>query len=843
MQAKADEALREARYKDAIDHYKFLLKQEPNPDWLSRLAQAYAGRARQLAAKGMLKEALAVWRMRAEVCALPLELGSCLSWLIRLGEWEQVFGILHGADPLPDDQREEAQTQLARAALTAPADVLLKFPSDSPLLLHRSAALAALAACAEGDAGAMNEHLSHIPFRSPYRDLRAVLKALTLFPVDVGQAGEVIGRVPAGGVFEPLAAALRICVLPGDTWLASLSKLDKHTRGLVFDIKGCPPEQRAAVTELSLLEEDPAALYGLVARHRQAFPPGLAARLCLRLLVHVPGRIKTYGTNFAPLPATEQARILALGAELKGRPDEAEAHWRRMIDTMTAGQNARVALILNRMADGHHHGGQPGELCEHGIELLERSLDIDAADRGTHLRLIRALKIAGTEPGALRKRLDGAVDQFPRDLEILLQAMEAALESGAFEQTQDLAKRALQLDPINPKVRSALGQAHLSQARLQIAAGDLDSARRKLEQAGSLLRGEGLGGGAARGAHEILLGLAAQSPDDTAALLRAAVAKLGAGLAGIFHLLLEAAHTKRNPLELLGLAGAGLEATPSIGEMVGFAHALDAARESDPFLRGVLAPLEKMILRAAILPFEESDYALVCGALERRGARSLAGRYAEAALKRWPGRPVFVYLRAAALYAGTTTRIPDKEYTALEKAFDAAESQGDKRTASRLDALLEEGTSDFAMPARPTGMPGLHDLAPPDMVAEMEEMIALGGGSAFLDAVRKQIGKRAFEQMRREIGGSKKEFARHVVQMFTEAQDFLGAGDTPYRDEARADISVPPTPSGTLVPRIPARASSPHNPKGPPSPGIPTGAPTPSTQRPAPPGQKDLFDE
>ena len=46
----AEAALAASRYKEAIEHFKALLKRERSPVWLEGLAAAYAGRADQLAA-------------------------------------------------------------------------------------------------------------------------------------------------------------------------------------------------------------------------------------------------------------------------------------------------------------------------------------------------------------------------------------------------------------------------------------------------------------------------------------------------------------------------------------------------------------------------------------------------------------------------------------------------------------------------------------------------------------------------------------------------------------------------------------------------------------------------
>ena len=128
---KAQEALRAGHFKEAIEHYKELLKQVRNPSWLSALAEAYAGRAGQLAAKDMVKEAVALWRTRADSCGVPLLQGPYLKWLMQAGEWEQMFGLLSRPEALPPGVQAQIETQLAGGALLAPEDILRQ------PLLHR----------------------------------------------------------------------------------------------------------------------------------------------------------------------------------------------------------------------------------------------------------------------------------------------------------------------------------------------------------------------------------------------------------------------------------------------------------------------------------------------------------------------------------------------------------------------------------------------------------------------------------------------------------------------------------------------------------------------------------
>ena len=57
---RGGEALRQERFKDAIELFKQALRQDPRPEWKELLSEAWRGRARDLAAKHMFKEAALV---------------------------------------------------------------------------------------------------------------------------------------------------------------------------------------------------------------------------------------------------------------------------------------------------------------------------------------------------------------------------------------------------------------------------------------------------------------------------------------------------------------------------------------------------------------------------------------------------------------------------------------------------------------------------------------------------------------------------------------------------------------------------------------------------------------
>ncbi len=751
---EADAVPRAGNFKASIEHFKELLKRERRPEWLEGLAAAYAGRADQLAAKDMVNEALALWRTRAEACQLPLIEGPYIGWLMRTGQTQQVLTLLPQLAQLPEAAREQTRIRLAPALLTARGQLVAGLSDEDQR--QRAAARAALAACTSGDGAALDASLPAISFRSPYRDLRPLLKAAALLGSDRAAAASALARVPANGPFEALAAALRVCLLPHGEWLAGLHALDDAGRALVLELEGCPPQQRALVLDLAAREGQPATLpaglLDLLLRHRRVLPEGFMQRNALRLLPHAPQRLGALRAAGLAATAVEQEQVLALAAELKECLEDAEDHWLRLVNLLAktpAGQQ-RAALVLRHLADGHADHAADGALCAHAKAWLERSLKFDPADRTTALRLVRSARADGDLKTA-RRLLDATRERFPDDTPLLLEAVEVALAAGSFKKAAGLAKQVLLADPINPRVRSLIGQAQLSHARKQIGNQNLAAARRELDEAANWLRGSG-----ERGVLALLRGLAAE-PAAGDALFRQAVAELGGPLVGAFHLLLEARRVDRQalgePVDLLRRAGIELGTTPGAAEVVAFARALNAVPETDAALRAAVGVLGAMLERAAgQVEFSESDHLMVCEALHRHHLGTLTGRFAAAALARWPKRLVFVYLEAAARFGAAPWTMPESEWERLARVHEQAQDQGDQRTAVRLSRLL----GDAGRRPRWPGGPDEPDDDDDDDEPGIEQVIqAFGGEDAFLELMRQQLGAAAFDQLRRELKGDK----------------------------------------------------------------------------------------
>jgi len=94
LPVRAAEALQQERFKEAVELFKQLVRQDPRPEWREALADAYGGRARALAGKGMFKEAVMVLENTLTPAGLLREPYLCVTCLIREGQQPKAVAYL-----------------------------------------------------------------------------------------------------------------------------------------------------------------------------------------------------------------------------------------------------------------------------------------------------------------------------------------------------------------------------------------------------------------------------------------------------------------------------------------------------------------------------------------------------------------------------------------------------------------------------------------------------------------------------------------------------------------------------------------------------------------------------
>lgn len=755
----ANKSLHAGRFREAIEGFKELLKTEQRSEWIEALAQAYVGRAGELQAKGMLPEALTIWRNRASACGKPLAHPGYIECLCKSGATAEAFQLVTRMEA--GEERLALESHLASIAVLLPPEALSALPEDHALRSQQAQAVAALHAYCAGDGKALDEALQRIPFRSPYRDLRPVLKALSAVQQDPQQATALLARVAADSAFARLAAIVRTASLPDDAWLPALAQASPAEQQALLDLKGCPQESRGQLLELAQLgaNPNPVKVLDILLRSHNKRAPRIEA-LCHHLLPCVEEPNQQHRTFIRQLPQSqfENQRVAALANELAGNPTASTGFWLDAVKVMEKipEQAKNAALILHRLALGRKEAGSHKELSKEDMQLLERSLKLDSDNPQARLRLIHAYAKACNAKQA-RTHLEVALAGAPDDPQTLLAAVETAIASDSHKKAEGYARRLLELDPINPQVRGMIARAGLAQARKQMRAKRMDLALKGLDQALPWIADA-----PGRAVAGVLRALCAPDGADDA-MLRTAATGLGGSLCAAFYLVMEAYRLKWDPKALLARAKIPLDAKPDAADLAHFVRLLDTCEDKEgKILIQTLKLLRRSIELGASLALTTEARTAVCEALLRRRAYQALHVHAEAALKQSPQAPIFVYFSAVGVCEDKPWDLMDHVIEQLEDALDQAQAKDDKRTAGRIADFLrrDEEYEDFDDDDDDFDPFDLGDIDPRTM---LRSMIAMSGTKHFFDMMRRNIGSTTFDAMKAQAGQNEQKLVDLLV--------------------------------------------------------------------------------
>lgn len=770
----ATSSLNGGHYREAIAQCKELLKTDPkNQEVTARLAEAYEGRARQLEAKGMVKEAFAIWENRSQLAGAP-DHHQHIALAFRLGRFDQLLKRYRDSTNVEPHALRIFREHLAAQYLGGATGFEQQLADDDPVLIHGSAARNALIAYCDCDDTKLQETLAKIPFRSPYRDFVQVLKAL----VNAEQASSLLEKIPDSSAFANLRDAVRLSLSPARTLPSALQKAGPNARALVFALQGWPPSRQALWLECLRLGEVPSAkaLRTLMKRHRQALGDRWVEShdLRLQLIEQAPSRWAPRGFGNPGLDL-QACHLDAVHAESDKEPWDAAQAWEEfaallldqnaMGDPVVTARHAAAALrrpeycfeILSQAT------GQPDpeSLEEQLLTMLERSLEYDPEDIECHLRLIRHYRGCAQLKEA-RRILALALPRWPKDKSVLTEAMETALAGNAYKKAASIAGDILAIDPINSSVRERLVAAYLAHAQKHLRGNRPDLAEKSLAEAASWAQSE-----FSCQRIDLARGFVALAtdPEGGKKALSAVAERLGGGLTARFVLSLEA-ETSRNSVPSL-LKKLNLHKSPKIErhDLLGFLDRLRAHLDAGGDLSfDIREHLSKLLKQAVHLDLEKADVESACETLRRAKLDDIRTKFAQAALRRWPNEPVFDFhmVDAKGIEYGPW-EINDADINRLISAQDRARDIGDMRLVQRISELLYEFDTPFGIGpfGAPTSFaPEPMDSADPPPIALLEEIVRTIGGDnietllkdkseagAVLREIRRALGKAVFNSI------------------------------------------------------------------------------------------------
>jgi len=711
--ALAADLLAKGRYKEAIEAYKQLVKKQPHEEWQAALAKAYLLRAQTLADKGMYKEAAVLWENRANWCPDKELIEQYIYWLIRAGRHIRAAHLLtESTEHLPPAAIGPLQAQFGALLLAGAIEVAEAFPEEATLVKHYALVKEALGAYSQGDDKIAEESLKQIPFRSPYRDFRTILKALFIINADPNGARQLLDKVPAESPYAHFAKLIRMAGQDFESLLDGLSQLGHREQAFIAHLKGWDKAQLKLISTLlqaATKQNSHKALMEVVAAHQHFFGESDSRQFCLALLPSYPAGVKFYEKTFGSLSTYDKNRIAALSHERLGHLLKAEKHWRSHVESLKQHpkekDNAlKAALILRHLVELAEKRGEVFDDVD-VPDFLAESLRLDPDDKSSYIKLIQWYK-HNNDQHNYNKWVDTAVKYFPKESDILLIAMEAATRKTAFKKAAAFAKTLLKVDPINIKARQIARSSHLSHARKLIKSGKYDSARNELEQAAQFEKPSQRSGVVQ--INQALLELQAQgvvkpktrkrkakkttaavakpkSTGDVAQaveLLQEGIQLAGGGLLGQFRTIVESKSQSLNPSDILPLlSGSKKNDLPSRQEMLELVSLINAySEEGVTFLAEAVKQVKALLQKAVKLEFSPDEMLSICQCFKKLEHHDLLTKFAEQALKCWPERPAFVFYQIYGKAKGIIWQISMPEMDRLKEVAEKADQQGDKRT-------------------------------------------------------------------------------------------------------------------------------------------------------------------
>jgi hypothetical protein len=755
LAARAAAALDQERFKEAIELFKLLTRQEARPEWKQSLADAYLGRARAMAAKKMFKEAAMVLENTLAADGTVRDSWLYLSCLLRDGQQPKAAAYLlrcAGGDGAVPAAERAALEDLAAALLVA-VPQLPEAPRAAPsgVPRWREMALAsreALAAWINGASAAeMEQHLSRISLRSAFRPLRLLLKSLAGDAPDGERTRRLLETIRPGSPFHPLREAVEAVVL-ADRVLdaAGWERLTPAQQAFVAEARGLPAAaSQFLARSAEAAQGGPGALFGFLSR-QSGLPREEVRSACLNLLPQIPDRVAQFEKIFGPLPELDRHRIKALAAEARGDWYMAERSWTAVARAIAAngaanegangaangaanGEADRQALLSQGVIYRHlAHLAQVHPEIEGGdsfgdpvIFYLERCTAVDPGHIPTVLELIGRYREEARDKD-WHRLADEAIQRFPDDSQVLLQATESAVARKAYKKAAGFARRLLKINAINPGIRRQMIELQVAHARKQMRSKRPELAARELSAAAEWERPDAPSAvlRIARG----LAGLQIGPREQAEAWLSEGVALAGGGAAGWFQARLEAELMKLTGGEAAWLRqelARACEAPPTKEAVMRIVSALaqPEARENRRLVTGLLPGMRAWLEQAAGFDWPEAEFQALAETLARFEAFDLLRDFARAGRQRDPANPVWRFHQMVARTRGKAENLSPAEADDLFEMAEMAAAREDFPVTKRIRQFLYG--NDTAPPRRGRGSSAPPDALPED---EMEAVFA-----------------------------------------------------------------------------------------------------------------------
>lgn len=796
---QANQVLETGRFRDAIECFKALLKIQNIPEYQLGLAAAYAGRAKELYAKGMIKESIAIWDNRHQFCPqAPIDLDNA-KILLQHGYVIKALQLFYKhKSQLNPQQINNFHTQLAVVYLSGVNEIATELPPDDPILTHSTAIKTALEAYCQDNDTVANSALATIPFRSPYRDLVQIIKALLKFNEDRNVTTTLLKKIPSDSPFLPVLKAVELAIASESEFnTAADGNIKVSTFEFAATLRGWSTNRIQLWQEIKSLGNKITipVIEKFMYKYESLFGKEWVRQKSLRLFTN--DSSKNVGSPiFAKnkLTALEKSLLSAWDANLKkDSPFMVITAWNKVIDNLRDGSklipgsndSLRIALIqrkvekelnlLNRDDSFFSFATEFSDLSEEGKAMLEESLTLDPEDLPTYVRLITYYRNNKNLKDA-RRLLNIALERWPDEPSLLMEAMDIAKSSGSFKKATMFAKRLLEQDSINSRVKDSLLDLHLSHFHKQVSNGSFTLAKKELAIAETCARDER--------AHLKLevaskfLVLKQQWTDGITALQEFLKSSnpdpnKNIHLSKQFAIILEAMYMEIAIEDLIKILALPKIVSTNVQDFLLFLRLLRELldQNSKTPTTFILERFIPAIKHAKDLKLSQEDCEILCATLQRCNLKGLHRLHAGAALERWPGLPIFEWHYFTSKY-GNSNKVPDvAEVERLETAEARALEIGDTRVANKIRQFLD----DLPLNSSTFFDPKPDDLNEANLLNEMQKALKEIGIEGLIEKLKQDpIMEEQINQLESALGPEK----------LHEAIKLIFSGKDPNDDES-----------------------------------------------------------
>ncbi len=741
LKDRAQRAIREGRFQQALDLAKQVHKAEPTPAHLDMLRQAYLGRARQLRTQGQTRDAVTVLHVALTLDrTTPAWLGQVAEELARCGETRQALELTA--------QAPEAAAKVLIGAADAAVQQEAAGRASLPESLHADfdRVLTAFARTEAGKDDDARAALQGIGLRSPFLEWKVLLRGLQAYYTnDDARALENWQRLAPERLPARLAAPFRFQIDPAfraaqppETQAALRRQLDRmEGESLAPRLR----QMRAALANHESLAgafRQAEALLPALRRDAPKAVDRLASCFYWAAVDTGPDDVLRYKRVFGRPPTDPSFfRLEALANERAGNPEDAHKNWLKYEKEIAAdpkawptGQADRVrALIWLHMGRNaaavpddaemaklpaflRNHPDRPTPLNPSAEQCYRKALELAPDLLEAHEALI-ALHRRARRNAKAEKAARQLLEHFPDHLPTLEALSDLLVEKEQYDEALELLQRAWKANPLNRELRSKVATAHLYAARGHVLADRFDDARRDYQAALNLEEPDETYLVLSRWAGcEFRAGRTERAEE----LLRQAKQRGPSALAVAYQMVVECARLKlhrtlKTRFDKEFKAGLEEPATPAAATALA-----DLTRDlmisgvayygQKTHAKKVLAYVEK----AAKADFTEAQMETICSALVDLKSTRASRRYLDRARRKFPADPMFPYLEALTYMSGELENVRAYQVKPLlENARRLAEARPADAQRDRLLRDIQDRLNALAA-VNPFGMGFMADM-------------------------------------------------------------------------------------------------------------------------------------